>query len=65
MKEAWVKFLANVSDKELDRYIDAWRKSLKVYEQEVMNGGSRYGYDSTTRALAAAYEVSAARKEKK
>jgi hypothetical protein len=61
---AWVKFLANVSDKELARYIEAWQKSLKVYEQVVMDGGSSYGYDSTTRALAGAYEVQSMREGK-
>ncbi|MGH7239104.1 MAG: hypothetical protein ACREHG_03450 [Candidatus Saccharimonadales bacterium] len=55
--EAWIKFLANVSDKELGRYITAWEKALTRYGQDVANGGSRYCYDSTTRALSGAYTV--------
>jgi hypothetical protein len=48
---AWVKFLLNVSDKELARYITAWERALTWYDV-----GS-YSYDSNSRALAGAYEV--------
>jgi len=51
MKEAWVKFLANVSDKELARYIGAWERSLNWYRP------GTYSHDSVSRALAGAYEV--------
>jgi hypothetical protein len=51
MKEAWVKFLANVSDKELDRYIGAWERALKWYRP------GTYSHESVSRALSGAYEV--------
>lgn len=57
MKEAWIKFLANVSDKELARYITSWERALAWYDIET------YSYNSNARALAGAYEVRTAREK--
>jgi transcriptional antiterminator len=51
MIEAWVKFLFNVSDRELIRYITSWEQALTWY------GIETYSYNSNARALAGAYEV--------
>ena len=57
MKEAWVQFLKNVSDKELARYIASWEQALAWYDIET------YSYNSMARALAGAYEVRDSRKQ--
>jgi len=49
--KAWIKFLANVSDKELARYITSWEQALTWYAIET------YSHNSNARALSAAYEV--------
>jgi hypothetical protein len=51
MKSAWVTFLFNVSNRELDRYVAAWEQALTWYEP------GTYSHNSVSRALAGAYEV--------